>query len=328
MRICRPNLVLFLVLCLFGSLLILPTQVSAQEQSLSIYPPVIEVQTSPPSSPTVPIIIQNNIEADVNLKIELIPFKTNGINGEVILLPDEANKGFYPYYRDRIQFLVDDKKTESISLAPLESKQVLLNINLAKGDPPGDFYYSIIFVSGQNGPSGTSVSQLPAGIGTNLLLSVGPKDFSAGAISQFTTSSFKANGPVDFSLKLHNSSKHVINPTGSIIIKNIFGQNVGTVKILPQYILAGSDRFMLDTNQSSPAAKLTYEDPNSTPKVTWEEKFLLGFYRAEATILLEENGRSVTSSTYFFAFPLYLFFPLVIVIFVVLSIYLRVKKKI
>jgi hypothetical protein len=315
----------------FFSLLFLTVaknNIYAQEQSLSIYPPVIEVQTTPPSSPTVPLIIQSNIEDDVTLKIQLVPFKTNNITGEIKLLPNEITKGFYPYYRDRIQFLLDGKKTDTITLAPLEAKQLELNINLEKGDPPGDFYYSVVFMSSLEGPNDTSVSQMPVGIATNLLLSVGPKDPSSGSISQFNTGSFKASGPVDFTLKIHNSSKHLINPTGSIRIKNLFGQEVGIVKILPQYILAGSDRFLLDDKQSSPEASLAYAQLNSTPKLIWPDKFLLGWYEAKATVLLEEDGQKLTQTLYFFAFPLYLFFPLVVIIFVILSIYLKVKKKI
>jgi len=322
----RKSIISILFLLVFLS--IAKSNMFAQEQSLSIYPPVIEIQTTPPSSPLVPIIVQNNVESDLLLQIELIPFKTNNITGEINLLPNDISKGFYPYYRDRIQFLVDGKKSNTISLAPLESKEVGLNINLSKGDPPGDFYYSIVFINQQGGPIGSSVSQMPAGIATNLLLSVGPKDESSGSISQFKTSSFKTNGPVEFELKVHNSSKHLINPTGSVQIKNLFGQSVGSVKILPQYILAGSDRFMLDDKQSSPEAQLAFQQLNSTPKVIWPETFLLGWYEAKATILLEEDGRRFTQSLYFFAFPMYLFFPLVAVIFIILSIYLRVKKKI
>jgi len=300
----------------------------AQEQSLSIYPPVIEVQTTPPSSPTYPITLQNNEEESLDLQIKLIPFRTNGTTGEVLLLPNELTKGFYPYYKDRIQFLVDGKKTDTITLQPLETKQIVLNINLANGDPPGDYYYSIVFISGKKGPKDSSASSLPSGIATNLILSIGPKDFSSASINQFNTSSFKASGPVQFTLKLHNSSKHVIDPAGSIEITNLFGKNVGSVSILPQYILAGADRFLLDINQSSPEASLSYDELNSLPKVIWPEKFLLGWYKATVTLILEDNGSKVTASTYFFAFPLYLFFPLVVLIFIIVSIYLKVKKKI
>lgn len=299
----------------------------AQGQSLSVYPPVIEVQSTPPSSPTIPIVIQNNNSEDVRLKIELVPLKTNGTSGEVVLIPEEMNKGFYPYYRDKIQFLIDSKKADTISLQALESKEIELNINLEKGDPPGDFYYSIIFISEGQNPAESSVSSLPTGIATNLLLSVGPKDEASGGISEFSTSSFKSKGPVEFTLKLHNASKHLISPTGNIEITNSFGKPVGAVKLLSQYVLSRSDRYLVDSTQSTSSAQTTTL-LDSIPQVIWPEKFLFGWYKATATVQLEENGPTYKAVAYFFAFPLFFFFPLVIVLFIVLSIFLRIRRKI
>lgn len=306
---------------------ITPDYIFAQGQSVSIYPPVIQVDTTPPASPVVPIVIQNNESETVNLNIQLIPFKTDGKSGQVILTPEELSKGFYPYYQDKIQFLLDSKKTSSIELQPLESKEVDLNINLAKGDPPGDFYYSIVFISSPLGPGENSVSNIPAGIATNLLLTVGPKDRASGGISQFNTSSFKAHGPIDFTLKLHNASSHVINPTGTITVKNMLGRKVGSVKLLPQYVLSRSDRFLVDDSQATSSAKMqTFLD--ATPQIIWPETFLFGWYEAIANVQLEDNGPILHSSIYFVAFPLYFFFPLVIILFILISIYLRVKRKI
>lgn len=317
-----------LLILLLGYWLIVPMDhVSAQGQSLSIYPPIIEVQTTPPASPVVPIVVQNNNTDDVSLKIQLIPFKTNSVSGQVILEPELINSGFYPYYKDRIQFLVDGKKTDTLILQALESKEVELNINLTKGDPPGDYYFSVVFISDGTTQTGSSIVQIPTGIATNLLLSIGPKGQSAGGISQFSTSSFKSKGPVNFTLKIHNASKHLVLPSGSIEITNIFGHNVGSVKILPQYILAGSDRFLLDDQQSSPSGRLSFEEEDSQPKVNWPEKFLFGWYRATATIQLADDTNKLTATTYFFAFPLYFFFPLVVILFIAASIYLRVRKK-
>lgn len=301
---------------------------NAQGLSLSIYPPIIEVDTTPPSSPTVPITIQNNNSEDVELEIVLTPFKTDGVTGSVILDPAIMQTGFYPYYKQRIQFLLDGKKTNSIKLEALESKEIILNINLEKGDPPGDYYYSISFISQTNQPRETSISQLPAGIATNLILSIGPREEARGGITEFTTSKFKSKGPIEFKLLIHNASKHVINPTGTITITNMFGQKVGSIPLLPQYILAGSDRQLISEKHASGEARLKYKDLDTNPRVIWEENFLLGWYKADASVKLADNGRTITSSTYFIAFPIYLFFPLVILIFISLSIYLRVKKKI
>lgn len=332
-RFLNFSLTLFgsLVLCLLGFLFIDQSSF-AQGASLTIYPPVIEVQALPPSSPLVPITIQNNNENDITLKIALIPFKQKGLNGDIELNPEAIDQGFYKYFKDKIQFLVDGKKTETITLAPLETKEVDLNINLQKGDPPGDYYYSIVFLTDNNSLSDTSSSLLPVGIATNLLISIGPKDKAAGGISEFTTSFFKKSGPVEFKLKVHNASSHLVLPTGKLTIKNMLSQTVGEVNILPQFVLAGSDRYLVDSLQASPSAALKSEIRNQkseiSNQVVWPETFLLGWYSATAKIQLEENGTILTANTYFFAFPLYFFFALTALIFIVISIYLRVRKKI
>lgn len=320
-----------LAISYYLSSIILPSAY-AQGTSLSIYPPIIEVQTTPPSSPLAPITIQNNNETDVVLKIQLIPFKPKGLNGDIELNPEAINTGFYKYYKDKIQFLVDGIKTDTITLAPLEAKEVDLNINLEKGDPPGDYYYSIVFLTADNALDDTSSSLLPAGIATNLLLSIGPKDRTIGGISEFTTSFFKKGGPVEFKLRVHNASTHLVLPTGKLTVKNILNQTVGIVDILPQFVLAGSDRYLVDSLQASPSAALKLDIRQQTGdirnQVVWPETFLLGWYSATAQVQLEENGNMLIANTYFFAFPLYLFFTLTVLFFITISIYLRVKKKI
>lgn len=297
----------------------------AEGASLSIYPPIVEVQTTPPSSPSVPIVIHNNLEEDVTLQIQLIPFKGGNASGDIQLLQSDINKGLNPYIMKKIQFLYEGKKIDTVSLAPLESKEIEVNVNLTKGDPPGDFYYSMVFLNGGLQATDTSRAQIPTGIASNLLLSIGPKKASIGGISEFKTTSFKTHGPVEFTLRLHNANKHLILPSGNIEISSIFGQKVGNVKILPQYILAGEDRYLTDFENASPSATTQL---SFNPVVLWPEKFLLGIYKAQAIIALDENGKPITSYLYFFAFPLYFFFPIVVIMFIAISIYLRVKKKI
>lgn len=290
--------------------------IHAEGESLSIFPPIIEIQTTPPSSPFTAIQLTNNNTEDITLEIQLIPFKTSQNTGEVTLMPEEATKGLNPFIINRIQFLVEDKKTENITLEGLQTKEIILNLNLQKGDPTGDFYYSIVFMTPGKETNEGSSSQIPAGIATNLLLSIGPKEKVFGGISEFSTKKFMTKGPVDFTLKLHNGGKHLVIPEGKIAIENMLGKQVGSVDILPQYVLAGSDRLLINDLK------------NENATVRWNEKFLFGFYKATASIRLEENGTILKQSTTFFAFPLSLFFPMVGIIFIILSIYIRVRRKI
>ncbi len=323
----KTRVLLRIIISLFICFLVSQTNAYAVGQSLSIYPPVIEVQTQPPASPVVPIIIQNNNEEDIELKVELIPIKQLGEAGDISIVPEMSDKGFYKYYKDKVQILSDGKKTSTIRLQALESKELELNINLVKGDPPGDFYYAVTFMSIASGPSKTSVVKIPNGIGTNLLLSIGPKDKATGGISQFKTPSFISKGPVEFEIKIHNASKHMIQPSGTIEVSNILGAKQGVVEILPQYILAGSDRYLIDASQLTNEARKN-SDNILNPKVIWPEKFLFGLYKAKAKIQLEEKGSEIEAVAYFFAFPVYLFIPPVLGIFVCIGVYLRVRRKV
>lgn len=316
---------LILFLFLLTIYLKVPQSSYAQALSIGVYPPVVEVQTTPPSSPTVPITIQNLEDTDVTLNIELIPIQMSPKGtGEVVFNPEALKRGFYGYYKGKIQFLVDNLKTNTLTLQAQESKQVTVNINLKKGDPPGDYYYAIVFLSEGKRLNDTSITSIPAGIATNLLLSIGPKKPVLGGISEFRTSFFKDSGPVEFDLKLHNGSDHLINPTGEVVITNMLGKNVAKLDILPQYILAQSDRYLIDQD-SSTSAQLSLEN---NPKVVWDETFLLGLYTATANMRLDETGEILTEKVYFIAFPIYLFFGVAIAVFVSAGIYLRVRKKI
>lgn len=315
-------------LALLLGLSVFAPKVKAQSQSISIYPPVFEFDATPPSSPNAPLVIQNNNNEEIKLQIQLIPIKQSDATGNINLIPELINSGFYPYYKDKIQFLIEGKKTNVVELQPLEAKEIIVNVNLEKGDPPGDYYYSVVFISQGKQPEETSLSRIPAGIATNLLLSVGPYDKATGGITEFKTSSVKSSGPVEFSLKVHNGSKHLIQPEGEVKIYNLFGKQVGKVTILPQFILSNSDRYLLDETQATGEARIAFNEEDNKPKIVWQEKFLLGIYKANAIIRLEENGKPIEAITYFIAFPLYFFFGIAIVIFITLSIYIRVRKKI
>lgn len=305
------------------------TKTSYAQAALSVYPPVMEIQTTPPSSPNAPITITNDSKLTASIAIQLIPFSPSKSNdGSITLQPELMNKGFYRYYAERVQFILNDQKINSLTVEPGEKKDIIVNINLEPGDPPGDFYYAIVFLQGGEHIDDASYTQIPIGVTTNLLLSVGPKSKINGGIPEFDTKSFYSKGPVVFNLKLHNASNHLLESTGTISIKNILGKKVGEVKLLPQYVLANSDRYLTDEFNSANIIVAENNIQSQQPVVIWDEKFLLGFYTAEAQVVLEENSIPISTKTYFVAFPLYFFAGIVVVLFITISIYLRVRKKI
>ena len=109
----------------------------------------------------------------------------------------------------------------------------------------------------------------------------------------------------------------------------MFGQNVGKLDLLPQNILANSNRYMKDKEQAKikDLSKTLLDLKVKNEVIFWPETFLLGFYTAKATINLTDTDTIRTSVT-FVAIPVIWVSVFSIIILVALGIALKVMKKI
>ena len=118
----------------------------------------------------------------------------------------------------------------------------------------------------------------------------------------------------------------------------MLGREAGLVNLLPQYILANSSRFMIDSDlyrlnrdQASPGGELSDEIQRLSGDhavLIWPKKFIFGLYTTHAYIKLSENGPIFETTTRFLALPVYTLFAISFLAFVLIGIYLRVKRKI
>ncbi|MCL4354850.1 four helix bundle suffix domain-containing protein [Patescibacteria group bacterium] len=308
----------------------------ADDLSLGIYPPIIEINATPPAEVKARITIQNQAETDEKLKIILKPFTASSkYNGEVSYSSSQFSSSD-PLLLQKVQILDAGQETKEITLAPLESKNLELRASIGKDDPLGDYYFSVIFLSERESDLKTNIVKLPSGIATNVLLSVGPKGPTTGEIEEFRTPFFFDSGPVPFTIFVKNTSEHFTTPTGTIVIKNMFGQTIGKIDLLPQTILANSYRYLVDREQASPSAALVAKldavkaKQKGTPSnvALWQENYLLGYYTAELSLSLSENGPVLHSATHFIAIPFSILGGLVFAIMICLSVYLRVRRRV
>ncbi|MCL5439096.1 MAG: hypothetical protein M1268_03860 [Patescibacteria group bacterium] len=321
----------------FGLLTFNLTKANAASLSLGVYPPVIKIEVNPPVSINTPITIENQGEEPVNLKIQFKRF-TQGPNenGEVSHL---LEKDLYPWpdpkIFEKIQVLSENGNTiETVALAPQQRRTVMLHVGLLKDEPPGEYYFSIIFLANPDfsQQNESTLSEASGGIATNILLSIGPKGKAKGALEEFSSPFFLEKGPIPFTVRIKNTSDHIVVPQGLIVIKNVFGQTIGKVELLPVNILSDTIRSIPDSLQSpeaTPPAK--FEIRNSKfeipPKAVWYESFLLGPYNATLTVALSDQGPVFKKTIYFFAFPLQYAIGLLIAIILILIIRKRLKNK-
>ena len=306
-------------------------QTLAQSVSLGIYPPVFEMETTPPSDIKVPFFIQNYTNSSVNLKISLKPFtQAPSEDGQVEFLDDTFSYPD-PVFLQRVQILYQGNSVDLLTLSPNERKNLILEIQVPPNETKGDYYFSIIFNSLNNFEGSDTSSKASGGIATNVLLSVGPVGKTQGYIQEFSSPLFLNQGPVPFTVRIKNTSDHYITPTGSISITNMYGQNIGEVHLLPVNILSNTIRRIPDSMQSptaSPSASLnSYFKTLDKVYAVWPETFLLGLYTAKLNVSLSSKGPVFTREITFFAFPIEYMIAILIIIGITVFVVLRVKKQ-
>src|SRR3989344_1072483 len=279
------------------SYLILSTnKVDASGLSLGVYPPIIKIEAIPPASITTPIVIQNLSDDTVTLKILFKPFTASEKeNGEIKYLENDFNPP-YPLIFQKIQVFEEKSRIEELILSPQQEKKLALHVGIPKDEPLTAYYFSIVFLSKDKlmDQTNTNLSGVSGGIAANVLLSIGPKGKTEGSIEEFSAPFFFDKGPVLFKVRIKNTGKRVIAPSGEIMIKNMFGQTVGKVDLLPVNILAGTVRAIPDSLQSPEATtsqSIIYNLSSTiSPTAVWPEIFLLGPYTATLRIALSEEG--------------------------------------
>ena len=310
------KLIFFTISFYVLSSIFLPFKANAKEVKLGVYPPIIQIDANPPAEITSEILIQNQGEESTNLKINIKPFKPKGTeNGELDFLFNDDEFGADPQMIERIKIYDEDNEVNSITLAPKQEKKLNLKVSIPKGQTPSDYYFSVIFVSENALNNDLNLSQAALGIATNVLLSIGPKEKPKGEIIEYSAPFFFQKGPVPFKVRLRNESDFFITPKGAIIIKNVFGQTIGRVDLLPVNILAHSTRVIPSTENLK---ELT---------ANWNESFLLGPYTATLIIALSEEGPLFKRDIYFIGFPIEIIIGIIIALLIIIFIAKRLKKK-
>jgi hypothetical protein len=279
----------------------------------------------------IPFFVQNFTSLSVPLTISLQPFTAGQSENGNITYPETVNYAD-PYLPERIQVLDGNNSIGDLVLAPQQKKDLTLEVQIPSNEAKGDYYLSLVFTTNAGNATNVNSSQASGAIASNILLSIGPFGKAQGYIEDFSTPFFIGKGPVPFSVRVKNSGDHYITPTGKIEIKNMFGQTIGKVDLLPVNILANTIRRLPDSAQSDPNSQ-DYQnikaviDSNSFPVAVWPEKFLVGPYTATLTLSLSDSGPLFTKQVMFFAFPLEYLAAILLTIGLIIFITIRVSKS-
>ena len=277
--------------------------VKAQTISLSIWPPLLEVQMVPEKSVIQNYQLVNNTDSFLEITPMIVPFEPDGENGQIKFLPADSSSYFF-------SFTTNEKLNEPFILNPNETRQLSLKITLPKNNAEKDYYFTLLFSSSAESANQKNQTASITQIGTNILLTSSSveKPPLLGRIYKFSAPAvIDSFSPVNFNLVLENFGRTFFKPFGQITITGILNQKE-EVKLLEQNVLADSKR------------KLTLSG--------FKPNLPIGPFKAKLEFSLNEEGAlPVLSTQISFWYLPYKAISLLAGVILLLTVYKSVKKR-
>ena len=251
-------------------------------QGLEISPPLVEIKGDPGQTLTLSIRLRNVTGSTVVTQAAVNDFTAKDELGDpqIILDPNETSSYSLRTWVTNVQ---------SLTLASKEAKTATAIISIPKNAEPGGHYGVIRFTALPPGISQTGVA-LSASIGELVLLDVSGNTHEHLSFADFyiakngTKHSFFESGPFDLVERVKNDGNLHEKPTGAVDIFNTFGHKIASLKINdpPHNILPASIRRF---DQS------------------WRKSWLVGRYRARATLSYGPDQTQLVQSIVFWVIP-------------------------
>lgn len=286
---------------LVAGLLFLATAAQAQQTNqltISVSPTVFELSANPGESLDNSFRIVNGTDQAVTLTTTPKNFTAEGEEGGIELTEEETAFSLASWI---------SVSPEQATVPARGSQTFEFMIDVPANAEPGGHFGSVIVQTEAAAvdSTGASVSQET---GPLILVSVAGDITEAASIVDFkTTKNFWENGPIIFETRLENSGNVHFKPSGTISIKNMFGNEVTTVDLNEQNVLPGTIR------------KLQNE---------WSPGFAVGRYTADLSVVYGDDGSIDTATTTFIIFPYKIIVPALLGVIALLVIGIRSRRRI
>jgi hypothetical protein len=290
-------------------------------QALEIAPPLLTLTANPGQVLKTTIQLRDITKSSLVVTNEINDFVSNGVDGTPkILMGNESNN-------DPFSMKNWVTPLPAFTLTPGQIQSLPMTISVPKDASPGGHYSVIRFSGVPPNLQGSGVS-LSASLGALVLLTVSGKLTHNVSINKFTVSKYPdgtkpaglfQSSPLYFAVKLNNSGNIQEEPTGHIVVSDLFGKAVAGVNINlpPRDVLPDSTRNFI----------------GSLDKSNLGTKRLFGLYHAKITVGYGDNYKQTTTdSITFWVIPFKLIgiiiLLLIIAFFVIRYLLQRYKKQI
>ena len=305
----KTKLIIIIFLSLFF-LNLFKEKIEAQNLSLSIWPPLLEVTLQPGKSITQVYQLANNGETDLVMTSSISLFSPEDELGNVKLIDKESPVLSWISFQN-----ADLELGESFNLPTGQEQQLVLKISVPSYAMQKDHYFTLLFSTNpQAYKSFQPQSQAQAKIGANVLITVSESgepqrkaeivEFSLKNGYLHKSSQWQIidsfNQP-EFVLRIKNNGKSLFKPMGSITT-NWLGRKF-ILDLLPENILVDSIRQV--------GCQKTEDDHIFICEL--DSLFNIGYYKTVVEFDLDKIGNQYKKELYFFAVPIKAIFVIIIV---------------
>ncbi|MEK7597774.1 MAG: hypothetical protein AAB441_03980 [Patescibacteria group bacterium] len=292
---------------LFIFLFVYSGNASAQQVSLSLSPPLLELFIKPGKAIMVAYKL-DNLGDPTFLNLKILPFETKDNLGNIRIKPEF--EGPVRFSLDNADLTLD----QPFFLKTNGSQQILLRIRIPENITDGDYYYSLLAeTTPPTASEGIGSARAKATIGSNILVTIsnsGNIDIKP-KISLFSTRGgltlgqnikfFDSSDQIPVVLTVVNKGKNMMKPEGQISLKGNFGETI-KYDIISKNILAESERLL----EATPSASVECGDRRDAKfcvSTLILSGFFIGKYNLSTEIRFGENSPTIFGSTIFYAFP-------------------------
>lgn len=260
-------------------------------QALEIAPPVLTLTANPGETISTQIQLRDVSTSPLIVSSAINDFSAQGESGEPKIDVDNAETSPYS-----IKTWV--KAFPQLNMKSQETQKLPVIITVPKNAAPGGYWGVVRFTVTPPGIDGQGVS-LAASLGSLVFIRVNGDAKESMSIEQFYTSepgkdtpaSLFESTPVDFVLRIKNSGNVHEQPVSQVLVKDMFGKDVGAVNI------------NLDAKNVLPGSIRKFSAP--LDKGTLGTRMLFGKYTAEITTTYGSgtNKLTVTQKIDFWVVP-------------------------
>lgn len=276
--------------------------VRAQQVTLSLDPPIVEIMAKPGRSLLIGYTIQNQGDPTA-MSIKVHTFSPQGDYGEMTIDNDQESP---------VRFTLDNTDLQYDKPFFMQShdvKQALVRVRIPENTPEGDYYF-VFLAETEPVPSvgGTSNPLAKATVGSTLLLTVTNSGLTQvkSRISLFdikpdftlhlfgkTYQMMESGSPIPVHLIVQNQGENLIKPQGTITLRGQLGDKK-EFALLSQNILADSSRLIKADGGGDTAPDQSLLIPG----------YLIGSYHLSAAVNFGDNTPQLYATITFIALPI------------------------